>query len=103
MAEKEVYEAKKRLRERIYDKTKKSALKFKREFKKQVIVGVTAAFAFLIALSWREPISDFVNNLIENLGLKENLIYFKFLSAIIVTVIAVLILIFISRWASKEE
>ena len=101
--EKEVkQEVKKMLHERIYHGTIGSARKFKKEFKDQIVVGVTAAFAFLIALSWRDPIQAFVNSIIASLGLVGKEIYIKFLSAIFITVIAVLMLMLVSRWKSKE-
>ena len=76
--------------------------KFRKEFKTQLITGITAAFAFLLALSWREPIADSVNLLIEKFNLAQNIILFKFISAIVITIIAVLILIFISKWGSRK-
>ena len=94
-------EVKKRLSTRLYHKTKTSASKFKNEFKAQTVTAITAAFAFLIALSWREPIQLSVNSLITRLGLGAE-IYAKYIAAAIVTIIAVVCLIFLSRWNSKE-
>lgn len=73
------------------------------EFKKQIITGITAAFAFLIALSWREPISESVNKFIEHFNLTERVLMFKFISAILVTIIAAIVLVLITRWATKPE
>ena len=96
-------EVKKRLRERILVRTKASAGKFKSEFKKQVVVAITAAFAFLIALSWRTPIQNSVNQLVEHLGLVGERIYIEYASAAIITIIAVVALIFLSKWASEKK
>lgn len=98
-------EVQKRVKEKmsfLYSKTKTSTLKFKEEFKKHSVVAITAAFAFLIALSWRTPIQNLVNKLTENLGLSENYIYFEFISAIIITIVGVLVLMWISKWQAKE-
>lgn len=75
---------------------KKSA-KFRRAFRKELQIGITAAFAFLIALSWRDPIKKSVDILIIRLGLSDNALLFQYISAIIVTLVAVLILMVISK------
>ena len=95
-------EVEKRLRDRVLSKTKRAGIKFKNEFKKHAITAITAAFAFLLALSWREPIQHSVNTVKEKAGLVGSEIYIEYLSAIIITVIAVLALIFISKWTSKD-
>lgn len=98
-------EVQKRVKERmgaLYSKTKKSTTKFKKEFKKHSIVAITAAFAFLIALSWRTPIQNLVNKLVETLGLSEKYIYFEFVSAVIITIVGVLVLMWISKWQAEE-
>ena len=95
-------EVAKRFHRRVYERTKGSALRFKKEFKKQIVIGITAAFAFLIALSWRTPIKNSVDILITNFGLGEKIVYFEYLSAIAITLVAVLCLMLISIWASKE-
>jgi len=92
-----------KLRRILYERAKKHGGNFQREFKKHVIVAITAALGFLIALSWREPISELVGLIISRLGAGEEMLYYKFLSAIIVTVIAVLALILVSRWTSEKK
>lgn len=96
-------EIEKRLHKRIYHKTVGSALKFKNEFKSEVVVAITAAFAFLIALSWRAPIQTSIDKLIVYLGLVGKEIYVQYLSAIFITIVAVLALMVMSRWKSKED
>ena len=95
-------EVRKRLHKRVYERTKNSALKFKKEFKKHTVGAITAAFAFLIALSWRQPIQSSVINLIERLGLVGKEIYIEYLSAVSITIIAVLGIMWVSKWSSEE-
>lgn len=83
-------------------KVKKDANKFRREVKRHIVTGITAAFGFLIALTWREPIADLVNMLVENFDI-QNEILFKFITAIIMTLIAALVLMYLTRWAAKDE
>jgi hypothetical protein len=90
-------------RVKLYKQAVGSARKFNNEFKNQMVVGVTAAFAFLIALSWREPIQLGVNNLILHFGLKGGGIYLQLLSALIVTLLGVLVLMVVSSWKSNDE
>ena len=82
------------------ERIKNSARRFKLEFRKQIATGIVAAFAFLIALSWREPIKNSVDSLIIRMGLSGQQIYLEYLSAFMITAIAVLVLIIISRWKS---
>ncbi|MBD3252839.1 hypothetical protein GF386_03850 [Candidatus Pacearchaeota archaeon] len=99
-------EARRRLKQRmdmIYNSTKRSASKFQKEFRKQTVIAVTAAFAFLIALSWRNPIQELVDDIISELGLGGREIYIEFLSAITITIIGVLVLMLLSRWQAKEN
>ncbi len=88
---------------RVYEETIGTAKKYKDEFRNQIIIAITAAFAFLIALSWRTPIEGLVNLLIERLGLSGQAVYVQFISAIIITIIAVIVLVIISKWKSNEE
>ena len=96
-------EVQKKLRHIIYERAKKHGGAFKKEFKKHVIVAITAALGFLIALSWKEPILELAGLFISWLGMAEGAVYFKIVSAFIVTVIAVLVLIIVSKWASEKE
>lgn len=91
-------EIEKRLPRKIYEATLGSALKFKDEFRNQIIIAVIAAFGFLIALAWREPIQEALNYLLVSLGLRGTGLYIKFLSALIITVVAAIVLIVLSRW-----
>jgi len=95
-------EVKKRLHERVYETTVSSAVKFNKEFKDQIVIAITAAFAFLIALSWRNPIQNSVDRLIEKTGLVGQAVYIEYLSALVITLLAVLVLMIVSRWKSKE-
>lgn len=96
-------EVERRLHEKIYGNAKERASKFNKEFKNEIAVGITAAFAFLIALSWRGPIQKSVDALVLRLGLVGKAIYIEYLSALIMTLIAVFVLMGISKWKTQEE
>ncbi|MBT3397394.1 hypothetical protein HOA55_00095 [archaeon] len=92
----------KEVRHRLYIRAKKHASEFKKEFKKQLLVAVSAAFGFLMAFSWREPITNLVDLLAKNMG-ASGLIFYNVISALILTVVGVLFLMFMSRWATDEK
>ena len=79
-------------------KAKKSALRFKRELKKSVITALVAAFGFLIALSWRDVITSWMEKISEASPIKSNL-----LSAIIVTIVCVIGILIISKLSHEEQ
>ncbi len=93
---------------KLLRKTEKEAeefrLRFRTRFKKEIITAILAAFGFLIALSWREPIVAFVDKIIASLNLGvSGEIFMKILSAVIVTIIAVFVFVLIARWEAKDE
>ncbi|MCK9595708.1 DUF5654 family protein [Candidatus Pacearchaeota archaeon] len=85
-------------REKLKLKAKASALKFKRELKKSTVTAIIAAFGFLIALTWRDVIIEWVTKISEASPLKNNLII-----AIIVTILSVMGIVVISRFDNEEK
>ena len=79
-------------------KIKKSAEKFKKEFKKSVLTAITAAFGFLIALTWKEVITEFVQNIYQISPLQG-----KFFEATTITLISVLGILIITRAFQEKE
>ena len=82
-------------------KIKIKTQKFKHEFRKQLIIAVLAAFGFLIALSWRDFISESVNHITSSLNI-EQLYLAKLLSAITVTLLAVLGILIATKFKVEE-
>ena len=103
LTKKEEKEVKKKLRHILYERAKRHGTNFKKEFKKQLVVAVSAALGFLMAFSWREPITDLVKLIAARAGASENMLFYNVISAIILTIVAVLVLILISRWSSGEN
>lgn len=68
------------------------------EFKKQIVTAVSSAFGFLVALSWRQPISDTITYLILKTGINvPYAILSEYVSAVLVTLFAVIGLFFITK------
>lgn len=93
----------KKLHLKLYEEARSSALAFKKEFRNQLVIAITAAFAFLLALSWRTPIQDSLNNLMANAGLTGDSILIEFFSALLITFVGVLVLMWISRWKVEKD
>jgi uncharacterized membrane protein len=79
-------------------RAKESALKFRRELKKSTITAIIAAFGFLIALTWRDVITEWVTKISESSPFKNSLI-----TAIIVTLISVIGIVIISNWDHEKQ
>jgi len=88
MSKKEVQTRKEILRE----KAKASKEKFNKEFRNSLVTAITAAFGFLIALVWRDVITEYVNLVTAISPVQSQLI-----SALIVTLIGVLGILAISK------
>ncbi len=84
-------------RQKLKLKAKESALKFRRELKKSTITAIIAAFSFLIALTWKDVITEWVMKISEANPLKNSLI-----SAIIITVISVVGIVIVSHFGNEE-
>ncbi|MFH1586082.1 MAG: DUF5654 family protein [archaeon] len=89
---------KKEVKPTPYQIAKEKATRFKREFRKSIVTAISAAFGFLIALVWKDAITEFVNDLTSASPLKGTLF-----TAIVVTIIAVLGIMLVSKFAVKED
>jgi hypothetical protein len=98
LTKKEILEKKKIKAELLHEKAKKSVHNFKREFKKEMNTAIIAAFGFLIALVWKDVITNFVNNVSEKSPLHGALV-----SALAVTIICVLGIMLVSRILKDKE
>ena len=77
---------------------KKSVKKFRTEFKKSVITALVAAFGFLISLAWRDVIVEAVDKITALTPL-----HGKIITAIIITIIAVIGILIITKIFSTED
>jgi CRISPR/Cas system-associated protein Csx1 len=86
----------------ITEKAKRDAKKFGREFnkefKKEMRTAIIAAFGLLIALVWKDVITNFVNSLSEKSPFSG-----AFISALGVTVICVLGIMLSSRLLKEKD
>lgn len=80
------------------EKIKKSVKEFRLELKKSINTAIVAAFSFLIALTWRDVIKEYMNKIEELSPLKGSLI-----SAIIITAISVVGILVITKIFSMSK
>ncbi len=77
---------------------------FDNQFKKYLVTAITAAFAFLLALVWRDAIQEGVNTFVAKVGIQiQQIFLYKIYMALIITVICVTALIIVSRWGAKKN
>ena len=79
---------------------------FRREFSKHLTTFITGAFAFVAALLWRDAIVSFLDryqNLIKELMPLKEIWVAQISTALAVTVIAVVVIIAVSKLLKVEE
>ena len=74
----------------------------KSEIRKNTATAILAAFGFIIALVWKDVITQGVDALIKLLNLTGSGYMFTIISALITTVICVIGIIYFSRWSEKK-
>ena len=79
------------------NKAKSSALRFKKDINKALLTALVAAFGFLIALSWKEVITEYVTQLTRFSPIQGRLI-----EAILVTIIAVSGILIVTYFLSEK-
>lgn len=89
--------------QKVHETAKAKSEKFRKSFRKHSVTAIVAAFGFLIALSWRDFISDSVNQLVSSLGVSEKLYLYKLLTAILVTILAIIAIMIVSKLEIKKE
>jgi len=79
-------------------RAKSSASKFNQELKKAIETALAAAFGFIIALAWRDLIKEYVSKITGASPVQGLLV-----EAVIVTIIAVIGIIVVTKFLSKEK
>lgn len=98
--EQQVQKEKIKLRKRVLQ----GGSAFGSEFKKHTSTAIMAGFGFIIALSWKDLITKLAENFHKTSELLEKYPYLADLyTAIIVTAISVIGIMFISKWAKTPD
>lgn len=84
--------------EKLKNKTKEYNQKFKNELKKSVLTAIVAAFGFLMALSWRELLSQLIDEINTISPIQGQIV-----KVFIVTFISVLGILIATKFLSVKE
>jgi len=87
----------------VIKKIKEGTKEFRRRVRKRSIGAITAAFAFIIALVWRDAIRNSIDAVVKKIGLPETAYLHEFLVAIILTFVCVVGIMIFSKWEVKDE
>jgi uncharacterized membrane protein YcjF (UPF0283 family) len=97
LSKKERKEVVKEINKKLAESVKSHASELKNEFKKQTSTAIMAAFGLIIALSWKDVITDWVNRIgfVKSYGL--------LVTAIAMTFVSVFGILLVSKWAKSDE
>ncbi len=84
------------------NKVQKQTTDFILKVRKNTATAVLAAFAFVMALVWRDAIQQGVNKAVAVFNLPEESYLFSIIAALIVTIICILGIVVFSKWAEKK-
>ena len=85
-------------REKLRLNAKASAKKFNSELRKAVNTAIVAGFGFIVALTWRDVITEYINDLTALSPVQG-----KLFSAIIITLVSVVGILIITKVFSVKE
>ena len=87
---------------KIKDHGKKKISELKKRMRRRIVEGVVAAFAFIIALIWRDAIRNTIDSFVAKLGIPETAFGYEFIIAAILTVVCVIGIMIVSKYEIKE-
>jgi ATP/ADP translocase len=96
-------EIKKKFHKRLLSRTKEKSIILHSKFKEQASTALIAAFGFLIALVWRDLIVKAVKEAVKIESMNKYPYLVELYTAIVVTIVAILGISLISRWAQKPN
>lgn len=73
------------------------------KFRDHAATAIIAALSFLIALSWKDFISKIIKENIAISSLEKYSYLAELYAAVIITFIAIIVIMIVSRWVKKEE
>ena len=87
----------------VIKKLKDGASNLKKRVRNRSIGAITAAFAFVIALVWRDAIRKTIDAFVEKLSIPKTAYVYEFVIAVLLTIVCVIGIMIFSRWEVKEE
>jgi hypothetical protein len=84
-------------------KVKPKIQEFKEETKNRIVAAFIAAFAFMIALAWRDLIKSIVDKIIATFKVNGHEFVSSIITASIITIICVIGIIIVSKWDPNKK
>lgn len=103
LSRKEREEVRKEVNKEIEKRFLKKATSFTDEFKKQFATSITTAFGLVAALTWKDTITMFISSFDTRYLPADYPIIAQIYSAILITLLATLGILAVSKWAKGKE
>ncbi|MFH1642502.1 MAG: DUF5654 family protein [Nanoarchaeota archaeon] len=78
------------------------AVEVQKDIRNKSATAILAAFAFVIALVWKDAIKAIVDEVISRVGIEGTGYIYSVISALLVTIICVFGIMFFSRWGEQK-
>jgi len=101
LSEKRLKEQIKKIRETAFAGRTK-IIQVKDKARDKIAAAIVAAFAFIMALVWRDVIKEFVDKIVEGAGVNGSGYLFTLISAFVTSIICVLGIMYFSKWSDKK-
>ena len=75
---------------------------FKQHMRKNVATAILAAFAFIMALVWRDAIQEIVKDILAYMDITGTTSKYKIIAALLTTAICTMGIVYFSRWSEKK-
>ncbi len=83
-----------------FQRLKEEEVKIRKEIRERTIGYILAAFSFVAGLAWNEAIKSFIDLFFPS---NKNSIFIKFIYALVVTVIVVMVTAYLVRKIEKKD
>ena len=103
LSPKEREEVRKEIKKVMEKKFLRKATSFTNEFKKQFATAITTAFGLVTALTWKDTITMFLGSFDTRFLPAEAPIIAQTYSAVLITLLATLGILAVSKWARGKE
>ena len=84
-------------------KVPSKAQEIRKETARRITTAITAAFAFVIALAWKDAIRKAVDSIVLKMGVPSTVYFYEFIIAIVITFVCVVGIIIASKYGAKKE
>tara|TARA_Y100000310_G_C20573350_1_gene759187 strand:+ start:471 stop:830 length:360 start_codon:yes stop_codon:yes gene_type:complete len=84
-------------------KVPSKAQEIRKETARRITTAITAAFAFVIALAWKDAIRSSIDSIVLKMGVPSTVYFYEFIIAFVITLVCVLGIMLTSKYGVKKE